>query len=69
MKYKKNLMVAEELGSDSANYWRTMVRRRQKAMREHLKKNGEYLSRDYSRERVYTPLDTLLDGFEYKKGA
>ena len=69
VKYKKNLMVAEELGSDSANYWRTMVRRRQKAMREHLKKNGEYLSRDYSRERVYTPLDTLLDGFEYKKGA
>src|SRR5690625_3275379 len=66
VKYKKNLMVAEELGSENASYWRQMVSRRQKAMREHLKENGEYLSRNYKRERVYTPLDTLLKDFDYK---
>lgn len=66
VKYKKNLMVAEELGSDKADYWRMMVRRRQAAMRLHLKENGQYLSRNYKREKVYTPLDTLLKGFSYK---
>ncbi|GGB26762.1 hypothetical protein GCM10011409_00090 [Lentibacillus populi] len=66
VKYKKNLMVAEHLGSDKANHWRTMVRRRQAAMREHLKNNGEYLSRNYKREKVYTPLETLLNDFSYK---
>lgn len=66
VKYKKNLMVAEELGSDKADYWRMMVRRRQAAMRLHLKENGQYLSRNYKREKVYTPLDTLLKDFSYK---
>lgn len=66
VKYKKNLMVAEELGSENASYWRSMVSRRQKAMRNHLKDNGEYLSRNYKRERVYTPLETLLKDFDYK---
>lgn len=66
VKYKKNLMVASELGSDKAAYWRSMVTKRQKAMRIHLKNNGEYLSRNYRREKVYTPLDTLLKGFSYK---
>jgi hypothetical protein len=65
VKYKKNLMVAEEMGSENAGYWRRMVSRRQKAMRDHLKNNGEYLSRNYRRERVYTPLDTLLEDFDY----
>lgn len=66
VKYKKNLMVAEELSSDKADYWRMMVRRRQAAMRLHLRENGEYLSRNYRRERVYTPLETLLEDFDYK---
>ena len=65
VKYKKNLMVAESLGSDKADYWRMMVGRRQKAMRNHLKNNGDYLSRNYRREKVYTPLDTLLKDFSY----
>lgn len=67
VKYKKNLMVAEHLGSDKADYWKMMVRRRQEAMRKHLSDNGEYLSRNYKREKVYTPLDTLLKDFSYKK--
>ena len=65
VKYKKNLMVAEELGSENASYWRSMVSRRQKAMREHIKENSDYLSRNYKREKVYTPLDTLLNNMEY----
>lgn len=66
VKYKKNLMVSEHFkNSDGTAYWRSMVSRRQKAMREHLKKNGEYLSRNYKREKVYTPLNTLLKDFTY----
>ena len=65
VKYKKSLMVAEEMGSENVDYWNMMVRRRQKAMREHLAENGEYTSRDYKREKVYTPLNTLLKDFRY----
>lgn len=65
VKYKKNLLVAKELGSENEGYWRSMVSRRQKAMRSHLENNGEYLSRNYKREKVYTPLSTLLEDFSY----
>lgn len=59
-KYKKNAIVAEALGSENTSYWRSMVSRRQKAMREHIAENSDYLSRNYKREKVYTPLSTLL---------
>src|SRR5690625_4872982 len=65
VKYKKNLLVAEEMGSENASYWRMMVSRRQKAMRDHMKENGEYLSRNYKREKVYTPIDTLLKDMNF----
>src|SRR5690625_720381 len=65
VKYKKNLMVAEELGSENASYWRSMVSRRQKAMREHIAENSDYLSRNYKREKVYTPLNTLLKDMNF----
>lgn len=65
VKYKKNLMVADALNSGNADHWKMMIRRRQLAMREHLDSNGEYLRRNYKRERVYTPLDTLLKDFTY----
>src|SRR5690625_1766991 len=66
VRYKKNLMVAEHFGNDSAKYWRMMVSRRQKAMRNLLTgENAEYLSRNYKREKVYTPLSTLLDDFSF----
>ena len=58
-------MVAKEMGSETSSYWRRMVGKRQKAMREHLKENGDYLSRNYKREKVYTPLETLLQDFAY----
>lgn len=66
VKYKKNHMVATELGSERADYWGTMVRKRQKAMRDHLEENGKYLTRQYEREKVYTPLKTLLKDLSYK---
>lgn len=66
VKYKKNLMVAEHMGSETADYWKQMISRRQRAMREHLKENGEYLTRQYKREKVYTPLDVLLKDFSYR---
>ena len=65
VKYKKNLMVAKELGSENASHWNMMVRRRQGAMREHLDSNPDYLRRNYGREAVYTPLKTLLGDFSY----
>lgn len=58
-------MVAERLGSGNASHWKQMVGRRQKAMRNHLKENGDYLSRNYKREKVYTPLSTLMKDFSY----
>lgn len=67
VKYKKNHMVAKELNSPNAAHWNSMVRKRQGAMREHLDKNPDYLRRNYGREAVYTPLDTLLKDFSYKK--
>jgi hypothetical protein len=67
VKHKKSLMVAQEMGSDKVDYYKMMVRRRQAAMRKHLAENGEYLSRNYRREAVYTPLSSLLKDFSYKK--
>ncbi|WP_342505874.1 phage minor capsid protein [Sporosarcina sp. FSL K6-2383] len=65
LKYKKNLIVAEAMKSDTAAHWRMMVSRRQMAMRSHLAANPEYLRRNYKREKVYTPLKTLLGDFSY----
>lgn len=62
VRYKKNRMISAELGSPKVEYWEKMIRKKQKDMREHLEHNGEYLSRDYSREKVYTPLETLMQG-------
>ena len=64
VKYKKSLMVAEEMNSDTASYYEMLVRRRQKAMRKHLSNNGEYLTRQYERERVYVPLETLMKDYQ-----
>lgn len=68
VKYKKRLMVAEHMGSENVSHWNMMISRRQKAMRNHLTgENAEYLSRNYRREKVYTPLDTLLKDFDYSE--
>lgn len=65
VKFKKNQMVADALGhSDSAKKWGQKVRAMQAKQRE-LVASNEYLSRNYAREKVYTPLNTLIKDFRY----
>ncbi|MGG5331628.1 phage minor capsid protein [Enterococcus sp. AZ163] len=65
VKLKKNQMVAEAMGhTDNAAEWGRKVRAMQKRTRE-LVASNEYLSRNYKREKVYTPLNTLLKDFRY----
>lgn len=65
VKYKKNRMVSEVLGQDeNAKDWSRKIRATQSRLRT-LVDSNEYLSRNYARERVYTPINTLLKDFRY----
>lgn len=65
VKFKKNQMVSEALGNQGgADAWGKKVRANQKALRD-LVASNDYLSRNYKREKVYTPLNTLLKDFRY----
>lgn len=65
VKFKKNQMVSDALGqTDNANAWGRKIRATQGTLRD-LVKSNEFLSRNYSREKVYTPLNTLLKDFRY----
>ena len=65
VKFKKNQMVSEALGqTGNAKSWGQKVRAAQGKMRE-LVASNEYLSRNYPREKVYTPINTLLKDFRY----
>ena len=65
VKFKKNQMVSEALGNQEGAYvWGKKVRANQKALRD-LVDSNDYLSRNYKREKVYTPLNTLLKDFRY----
>lgn len=65
VKFKKNQMVSEALGNqEGAEAWGKKVRANQKALRD-LVASNDYLSRNYKREKVYTPLNTLLKDFRY----
>lgn len=65
VKFKKNQMVSEALGNqEGADSWGKKVRANQKALRD-LVASNDYLSRNYKREKVYTPLNTLLKDFRY----
>lgn len=65
VKFKKNQMVSEALGNqEGADAWGKKVRANQKALRD-LVASKDYLSRNYKREKVYTPLNTLLKDFRY----
>lgn len=67
VRFKKNRLVSEAMGNEQAvKSWQASITAKQRQMREHLSQNNEYLSRDYKREKVYTPLDTLLKDFNYK---
>ncbi|MDT2836257.1 phage minor capsid protein [Enterococcus durans] len=65
VKFKKNQIVAEELGrSNNAENWKRKVRATQKQIRE-LVASNDYLGRNYAREKVYTPVNTLMKDFRY----
>lgn len=65
VKYKKNRMVSEALGQDeNAKDWSRKIRATQSRLRT-LVDSNEYLGRNYAREKVYTPVNTLLKDFRY----
>lgn len=65
VKFKKNKMVSEAMGNKlGAQSWQSSITATQEAIRK-LVNSNEYLSRNYKREKVYTPLDTLLKDFRY----
>ena len=65
VKYKKNRMVSEALGQDeNAKEWAKKIRAAQSRLRT-LVDSNEYLNRNYAREKVYTPINTLLKDFHY----
>ena len=65
VKYKKNRMVSEALRQDeNAKEWAKRIRAAQSRLRT-LVDSNEYLSRNYVREKVYTPINTLLKDFHY----
>lgn len=65
VRFKKNQMVSEALGQTAnAKSWGQKVRASQSKMRD-LVDSNEYLSRNYAREKVYTPINTLLKDFNY----
>jgi hypothetical protein len=58
-------MVSETMGNKlGAQSWQNSITATQAAIRK-LVNSNEYLSRNYKREKVYTPLDTLLKDFRY----
>lgn len=67
VKYKKNRMIADEFKDiNSYQYYDRKVRGFQSKLRD-LVSSNDYLSRDYKREKVYTPLDTLIQTFNYQE--
>jgi hypothetical protein len=67
VKNKKSKMISEELwDTKSAKFYDRKVRGLQGKLRE-LVDSNEHLTRDYNREKVYTPIDTLIQTFNYEK--
>ena len=64
-KFKKNGLVSDFLGNqDNKKAWDKKTRLAQSKMRE-LVDSNKYLSRNYAREKVYTPVNTLMKDFKY----
>ncbi|MGZ7234510.1 phage minor capsid protein, partial [Streptococcus pyogenes] len=50
---------------EGVDAWNKKIRANQKALRD-LVASNDYLSRNYKREKVYTPLNTLLKDFRFE---
>lgn len=60
-KTKKNIVITEALGSDKLDHYTKLLKAQQLQMRELLKKaDASELSRNYKREKVVTPKETIL---------
>lgn len=59
VKTKKNIIILTELGSDSLPRYEATLRKQQANMRE-LLSDADWLSRNYKREKVYTPKHILM---------
>lgn len=60
-KTKKNIVITEALGSDKLDHYTKLLKAQQLQMRELLKKaDASQLSRNYKREKVVTPKETIL---------
>ena len=58
-------MVSDFLGNqDNKKAWDKKTRLAQSKMRD-LVDSNKYLSRNYAREKVYTPVKTLMKDFRY----
>lgn len=60
-KTKKNIIISKELGSKSLESYELLLRKQQKDMRE-LLKGADWLKRNYGREKVITPVKTIMEG-------
>ncbi|MHC5227568.1 phage minor capsid protein [Enterococcus sp. LJL99] len=60
-KTKKNIIVSNELKSPNLEKYQALLRKQQSDMRE-LLKDADWLRRNYGREKVITPKDTLMKG-------
>lgn len=58
---KKKLIITKELGSPRIDYYKNLLGKQQLAQRE-LLANADWLRRNYGREKVYTPKETLMKG-------
>lgn len=58
-KTKKNIIISKELGSPSLEKYQVLLRKQQADMRE-LLKDADWLRRNYGREKVITPVDTIM---------
>lgn len=58
-KTKKNITILEALGSDSVPKYKELLKNQQEAIRD-LLSDADWLRRQYGREKVVTPSETLL---------
>lgn len=60
-KTKKNIIVLGELGSEATPFYKQLLRNQQAEMRN-LLDGADWLRRQYGREKVVTPKETLMKG-------
>lgn len=61
VKYKKDLMVSKHFkDAENIKRYEKLLNGRERKMKDHLKHNGKYLSRNLEREETYVPISEIL---------